>query len=320
MTDHDGLYHRLFSHKLMTQDLAREFIDPTWLENLDLDQMTRENVKFQGEKGKRRQGDIIWRIPGREGTDFYLALFLEFQSQADRWMALRIMVYVGLFWQQLIAEKRLTPGGKLPPVLPLVIYNGDPRWKKPLTLRELIELPEGSPLWEFQPHARYHVIDEGAYSAEELAQQDSLNALLFRLEHCREPKDLLHLVDDLIEWFSAHPDFERMKSLFGELTGQAIGKMGKESIPLSTPEELLEVRTMLSTRVEEWERNLILEGERKGEIRGVVKAFLLVLRERFGSILPNWVDAEIEQADEEKLTGWMIRVLKVDSLDELFGR
>ena len=72
-------------------------------------------------------------------------------------MALRAMVYVGLLWQHLVKEKRQPADGRLPPVLPIVIYNGDPRWLMPLNLREVIGLPEDSPLWRWQPEMRYHL-------------------------------------------------------------------------------------------------------------------------------------------------------------------
>ena len=71
---------------------------------------------------------MIWRIPRHGGADTWLVLLLEFQSSSDPWMALRVMVYAGLLWQHLVKEKRLPPDGKLPPILPVVLYNGDRRW------------------------------------------------------------------------------------------------------------------------------------------------------------------------------------------------
>jgi Putative transposase, YhgA-like len=78
-------------------------------------------------------------------------------------MALRALVYARLLWQHLAAEKRLLPDGRLPPVLPVVLYNGDRRWAAPLALNELVGLPENSPLWRWQPQMRYHMVDEGAF-------------------------------------------------------------------------------------------------------------------------------------------------------------
>ena len=47
----------------------------------------------------------------------YVYLLLEFQSDVDPWMAVRLLVYVGLLYQDLIRAGCLTPDGCLPPVL-----------------------------------------------------------------------------------------------------------------------------------------------------------------------------------------------------------
>ncbi|MEX1058175.1 MAG: Rpn family recombination-promoting nuclease/putative transposase [Natronospirillum sp.] len=56
----------------------------------------------------------------------YVYLLLEFQSTVDPYMAVRIMTYLGLLYQYLVRQGELTPAGKLPPVLPVVLYNGQP--------------------------------------------------------------------------------------------------------------------------------------------------------------------------------------------------
>jgi hypothetical protein len=133
MPDHDALYHRLFSHPGMVAQLLREFVAGPWLDDLDLDRMERRNAKFHAESHERRDGDMIWHIPRRDGEETYLVLLLGFQSIPNPWMALRALVYVGLLWQHLVKEGRLLPNGRLPPVLPVVLYNGDRRccfgWK-----------------------------------------------------------------------------------------------------------------------------------------------------------------------------------------------
>jgi hypothetical protein len=134
MPDHDTLYHRLFSHPGMVAQLLREFVAGPWLDDLDLEGMERLNAKFHAETSERRDGDMIWRIPRRGGGETWLVLLLEFQSTSDPWMALRALVYAGLLWQQLVKEKRLPPDGRLPPILPVVLYNGDRRWMAPLAL------------------------------------------------------------------------------------------------------------------------------------------------------------------------------------------
>jgi hypothetical protein len=57
-----------------------------------------------------------------------VCLLLEFQSTIDPFMAVRIMVYVGLLFQDLIRTQWVKPGDQLPPVLPIVLYNGERPW------------------------------------------------------------------------------------------------------------------------------------------------------------------------------------------------
>lgn len=106
---------------------------------------------------------MIYRLRLLDGTPVYVYLLLEFQSTPDPWMPLRILVYVGLLYQHLLREKSLSPRGKLPPVFPLVLYNGDAPWDIAPSLRECIELPDHTPLWRYQPQIQHYLVDESRF-------------------------------------------------------------------------------------------------------------------------------------------------------------
>jgi predicted transposase YdaD len=57
------------------------------------------------------------------GAWVYLYLLLEFQSSVDKYMALRMMVYIGLLYQDLIKRKEVLADGRLPPILTIVFYE-----------------------------------------------------------------------------------------------------------------------------------------------------------------------------------------------------
>jgi hypothetical protein len=83
--DHDALWHRLFGQPGVLAQLLRSFLGGSAgaeidLADLDLEGMHRLNAKFHAETGPRREGDMIWCIPRRDGTDTYWVLLLEFQS------------------------------------------------------------------------------------------------------------------------------------------------------------------------------------------------------------------------------------------------
>jgi hypothetical protein len=311
MPDHDALYHRLFSQPAMVAQLLREFVVEPWVADLDLDAMQRVNGKFHA-RGVRRDSDVIWRIPLKTGGDAYLLLLLEFQSTPDRWMALRMMVYVGLLWQQLVKEKRLTPDGRLPPVFPVVLYNGDPRWTMPVDLAPLIGLPEGSPLWRWQPGMRYHVVDEGAFSEADLANRDTLAALLFRLENAREPEQIEALVDAAIDWFRRHDGFDALRELFATLAHRVVAMTEGTTPGVRVAENLLEVKTMLANRPAEWKQRWTQEGRREG----VAEVLTDQLERRFGT-LPDAVKDRIAAADPQALREWSLRLLDACSIDEV---
>jgi hypothetical protein len=151
-------------------------------------------------------------------------------------MALRVLVYAGLLWQHLVTEKRRPPDGKLPPILPVVLYNGDRHWAAPLALRDLIGLPGETQLWRWQPAMRYQIADEGAFTEDDLASRDALLALLFRLESSPDPAQVVVLADEVLGWFRRHPGFERMRPVFVEMLGAVLAPGAR------VPDELMEVR------------------------------------------------------------------------------
>ena len=316
MPDHDALYHRLFSQPAMVAQLLREFVVEPWVADLDLDAMQRVNGKFHAPRGARRDSDVIWRIPLKTGGDAYLLLLLEFQSTPDRWMALRMMVYVGLLWQHLVKEKRLTPDGRLPPVFPVVLYNGDPRWTMPLNVTPLIGLPKDSPLWRWQPDMHYHVVDEGAFADADLASRDTLAALLFRLENAREPEQIEALVDAAIDWFRRHDGFETLRELFATLAHRVVAMTEGTTPGIRVAENLLEVKTMLANRPAEWKQRWTQEGRQEGRREGAAEVLTDLLERRFGA-LPDTVKDRIAAADARALREWSLRLLDARSIDEV---
>ena len=316
MTDSDTLYHRLFSHPLMVEGLIREFVPEAMAIGLDFARMELVNTKFRSRMGRRRESDVIWRLPTKDGYDIFLYILLEFQSRISRWMAVRMQVYTGLLWQYIIKEKKLKGGDLLPPLLPIVLYNGDRHWNAPTELADLIRLPTDSALWQWQPRIRYYLLDESAFPKDELARRESLAALLFRLEHCHQPGELVGLIDEVIDWFRQHPDYDALRYLFTEVVQQAAQGL-KQGATVSIPEDMLEVRTMLATRVQEWTRGWKAEGKAEGKTEGKAETLLLLLRRRDKS-LPAGIEERVRVASSDQLDEWSGRFADGKSLAEIF--
>jgi Putative transposase, YhgA-like len=336
--DSDSLYHRLFSHPRMVEELVREFVPEALAAGLDFSRLQRVNPKFHigRRSARRREGDVIWRLPTRQGNDIYLYLLLEFQSKSDWWMAVRTQVYQGLLWQQVIDERRLKEGARLPPLLLLVLYNGVRRWKAATGIRELIALSPDSALWSWQPQVRYYLLEMGAFSKGQLARRSSLAALLFRLEQRHRPEDLKQLLGEVIGWFRRHEGFERLRGLFAELIREALAGFGAK-VPVS--EDLLEMKTNLSTLGQTWKREwraeglaegraegraegLVrgkAEGRAEGKIEGKAEALVCLLVERFGAVTPS-LRKRICSAKLSTLERWFKRAIVAPDLRSVFAR
>lgn len=75
-------------------------------------------------------------------------------------MPIRILTYLGLLYQDLIQQGKIARGDKLPPVLPIVLCNGKPRWQAATQIADLIEPAPGT-LGEYTPQLKYLLLDEG---------------------------------------------------------------------------------------------------------------------------------------------------------------
>ncbi|MEI6415437.1 MAG: Rpn family recombination-promoting nuclease/putative transposase, partial [Pseudomonadota bacterium] len=160
-TPHDGGYKRLFSHPEFVRDLITGFVPDPWLQSLDFTTLERYPGSYVPEDLKERADDIVWRLKVAEDW-CYVYLLIEFQSTVDPFMAVRVMTYLGLLYQDLTRPKK---GQKrlqhLPPVLPIVLYNGHPRWTAPVDMADLIP-PLPAFLERFRPRLRYFLISEWA--------------------------------------------------------------------------------------------------------------------------------------------------------------
>ena len=75
------------------RDLLTGYMPGAWLEQADFNTLERVNASYVSESERQRHDDMVWRLKVGEQW-VWVYLLLEFQSEPDPWMALRMMVYV----------------------------------------------------------------------------------------------------------------------------------------------------------------------------------------------------------------------------------
>src|SRR5471032_2336827 len=242
------------------------------------------------------------------GEWIYIYLLLEFQSRSDHWMALRMQVYIGLLYQDLIKRHELPQPDRLPPVFPDVLYNGRRPWKACLNLTELVAgVP--SDLRHLQATQQYLLIDQQRLNPSELALVDNFAALVFRIERTRAVSDLAieleklqrHVVTDGVMEIMGQWGARQLQHLAGERTIDLASSFERSAV-MATPE----FKTFGD----------IFRSE--AELFGHKNRLKIMLIKRFGK-LSRKLRNRIDWADMEDVDRWFDRLLDAKDIKEIFA-
>lgn len=307
-----------------------------WVGALDLDTLERPRESGITPDLREREDDLIWRV--RWGEDWlYVYLLLEFQSTCDPLMAVRLLTYIGLLYQDLAAAKAIPASGPLPPVLPVVLYNGAEPWSAATDLDALLPRALPASLRAWQPRLRYLLLDVRTPPRADPDAAGNLAAALFRLENSRTPADIQAVLERLVEWL-ADPARDSLRRAFTVWLKRVLLPARVPGAELPLINDLQEMHAMLAERVktwtEEWKqeglKQGLQEGRRKGLEegleqgleqgipRGEAKLLRRLLTRRFGR-LPDWVETRLDGASEAELERWGERVLDGASLEAVFA-
>jgi predicted transposase/invertase (TIGR01784 family) len=315
MPDHDHSYKNLFSHPKMVEDLLKGFVKFDWVDELDFSTLEKLNNSYITDDIRERADDVIWRVKFR-GQWLYLYLLLEFQSTVDPWMAVRILTYVGLLYQDLIKTEQLPVKKQLPPVLPIVLYNGDRAWQAAESISELMQsTPEM--LQAFQPQQRYLLIDEGRYSKSELEHLDNVTAALIRAEIADSQEELVRVLANLIVWLPMDEQRE-LRRAFKEWFNRILLPRRLQATEIEEVRDLTEIQTMLAERVKDWTHSWREEGFKEGIEKGEATVLSRQLARRFGP-LPAWAEEKLQQSTRQQLEIWADRIFEAESLEQFFA-
>ncbi|MDO4233014.1 MAG: Rpn family recombination-promoting nuclease/putative transposase [Lautropia sp.] len=377
----DASYKLLFSSPELVRDLVLGFIPDEWLHSLDYATLEKVPGSYVTDDLRHRADDVIWRV--RTGEDWiYLYLLIEFQSRPDRWMAVRMMTYVGLLYQDLIRRGELVPGAqagvtraalapeepvqgevispasagsaqatpassqpgqdklaqrgrkparRLPPVLPIVFYNGSARWTAATDIAQLVPKAPGL-VAQYLPRMQYLLLDQARLARRaDLGRLKNLVAAVVRVEYPENEQALITLVDELNEWLDGQPELKRTFAIW---IRAVLLRRHDHAWALPKVNDLKELKMGLTRQIDRWaqvhqqkghEEGLqegLQKGLQKGHAAGAQQAQTLILQrliaKRFGE-LPKPTLQRIQEASPQQLEAWIDRVLDARTLDEVFA-
>ena len=233
-----------------------------------------------------------------------------------------MLTYTGLLYERLIADGALREHDKLPPVLPIVIYNGAQRWTAPTGLDELIATGPTDTLAVYQPSLRYFLLDHGDLQTTGLPP-DNLVSALIELESSRTPTEAATATDRLIDLLAGHDD-DALTEAFRAWIEALLLPGARTETALDPLTRLKEVRTMLAERVQEWTRNWIQQGHAEGREQGHAAERSLLQRQaarKFDAATASQLATAIaEVSDPERLSDVGESIIDCNTGRELIER
>jgi len=324
---HDAGYKYLFSHADLVRELLEVFAPPGVSELLDYGTLRPETGNFITPAMKKREDDVVWSIE-LKGQRIYLYLLLEFQSSIDKGMPVRMMQYLAALYDHLLRSKTVDPADGLPPVLPIVIYNGDTRWNRSPEVFDLIQ-PHPAVLTEFQPKLKFWLLDEGRFSAEYLEGLQRVMAAIFRMEHTHDTDDAKRAIRYLGQAVAQSPFKQTIdRAVMQWMQYRLSRKM--PGLPLPQLDDMLKGTEMLETNIDQWRAKAVAEGmllgEQKGlqigklegKLEGEARALQRLLSQRFGTI-PMAIGERIAAADLAQLEAWFDAALTAPDMASVFA-
>lgn len=280
-TIHDSGYKKLFSNRVIFRQLIETFVHEPWVGEIDFEKAETLDKSFISDHYKETESDLIYKVTFR-GRDVYLFVLLEFQSTVDPFMALRVLNYVVNFYMDYVQSQENAQ--TLPPVFPVVLYNGDRPWTAPVKFSDLLD--DADLLGRYAPRFEYLKLAEREYPKETLIDIHNIVSTLFLAEAHYERELILEQCVNVFQHEEDRQAVSLLLNWFRQLTAHGRIDAADYSELEHVYQNVEEVRSMLVTALErereQFRKEGRAEGRGEGLLQGAQQALKAVLESKFG--------------------------------------
>ena len=317
----DKAFKALLQTRKAFLQLLRCFLHESWVAQLNEQALHRIDKSFILPDFTSRESDIVYRCRFQESEVIFYVL-LELQSSVDHQMPWRLLQYMVEIWRMVHRDTeqahRRRIGFRLPPIVPIVVYNGKQGWTAQRRFRDYLQ--DGETFGSAVPDFTYHLVDIKRWKPEDMAQLSGILPVALHLENA---SDLGELTDRI------KASFDAIRRLDDEETGLLSAFIHRILLPMAheaSPEDmdrfieqsaLLDAEgrddmvSQISKKIYQEAKALVQkgleEGLEKGRVEGRVEG---VLAER---------QALVRRMQQNGLTADQIAALTGLSLDEIMA-
>jgi hypothetical protein len=344
---------RAIRHLLENRDNLRELIAeilPHLVDRFDFDRLEPVSREFLMDDWRRRQSDLLFRLPFRKGAEespVLVCLLVEHQSAPDPRMPLRMLLYAVLYWEREWKQwEQEHPAGeplRLSPILPIVFHTGRDAWRTNRELADLIEGPEELrpfapkwPLlfWDLADHTADSLLEGAGDWLRSLAlvraEQDETEQFLAVFERFLKKLDTLADADrmrwhDLVHFGLSWALRRRPAEENQSIKDIALASYEDRFSQAEVEEMIKAFKSFEDSLFEEGKAEGIAEGKAEGRAEGMVLGAVESLRvalrdvmtDRFGELPPEVLEKIDAIDDVDRLRAAIRQVLRLASLEGL---
>lgn len=227
-------------------------------------------------------------------------MLLEQKGYPDEQVAFQLLKYIVRIWEKFQREKR----GKFLPILPLVLYYGQKKWKFSRNFADLVA--ENEIFAEFTPHFNYHLRDLSAFDQNEIKGAAFVRLAIHGLRYIFS-KDLLFKLNEIVTIIKNAQEQSTIEFLgiFFRYISAASDKITEEDlrqiIRKAFPKWENKIMPTLARKwFEEGSQEGLKQGLQQGFWEGPIRPVIQLLEKKFGKVNQKTVE-RIQKLSNNKL-------------------
>ena len=281
---HDHFFRATFSKKLVAKEFILNFLSKEIISKLNLSTLELDNGTYVDDKLAENISDLVYTCEwqGKENIQVVISFLWEHKSYVPKYPHLQLLRYQLNAWEQ-----QYQNGDNLVPIIPIIVYHGDRKWKYK-DFQDYFPYVDEQ-LSQLIPKFDYLLTDLSNYTNKELNEikLGFLGAALLLMKNNKDADFIKNRTAEILVYaWKSTPEqlFETFIRIAVVYIANA-SPIEKEEIKKITNNLPLKLDTMVKTAYEQFvdegiiigEKRGMTIGEKKGEEKGAKKKELLTI-------------------------------------------
>ena len=311
---HSEFFTDIMGRKENAQNLLKKALSEDIQEQLDLDSLRVEKGSYVDEDQKKHFSDLIFSLNLKKGDLAKVYCLLEHKSTPEVMVSLQVLRYMVLEWHNIVKQREVV-GQVLPPIIPIVVYQGHQRWNVGRDFHSIIDFPSDS-FKVLVPNFEYLLWNLTGVDDRKL--QDAL-ILRYYVLICKAlgSEELSDYLFELVEAFCKTLDSQRALEyieIFFRYIAKASAKVTKKDFEDALSKLPQGGEKVMNTLAEQWiqegEQRILKKKdkwEKEAKIERSQEMLISAIQNKFGIIKPG-------------LAARIRSIQSIETLDSLFNQ